>query len=187
MSDPWTEGVPPRPDRAAPRYEVLTPTWQKPVRVTLLGSRLYVRWKHFDRESRRPYPCPAPGQCPSCQMKLGAYPTGFMAAVDQHSFRRVILQLSDAAMEELDRYGVAGNNLRGLQVMTARRDARKNSKMLLKIGELDPRDNLPEEFDPRPTLELVWGLAASRGIMPHTVGGPHHTQAARELLHGEGR
>lgn len=179
MSDPWTEGFPPPTPRRAPKLDVLTPTFYRPVNVTLLGARIFVRSKHFNTDTRRPYPCTGQRDCRACMTGQIKYPTGFMACCSVQTYRVFILQLSDAAMQTLREYAGRSTSLRGVLVRTTRADTRNNAKMLLEVRGHDERDNLPDEPDVRPTLEEMWGQQAARELVQEEIGGRHDTRKAQ--------
>lgn len=162
MSSPWIEGLPPRVERIAPRIDVCTPTFYNPVEATTLTDRFYCRWKHFDIDTKRPFPCPGHADCKSCRAGLVKYPTAWIACCSTRSFRPMIMQLSDAALGELEEYARTTPLTRGLILQTTRQDRRKNAKMHARVVGRDPRETLPPEYDPRPTLERMFGEAQAR-------------------------
>jgi hypothetical protein len=184
VDSPWIEGIPPRAERVAPRIDVLTPTYWHPVEATILSPQLWVRWKHFDTQTKRPYPCPAPGSCPACMAALIKYPTGFLACCRRGSYCPVILQLSDLALADLETYCAKAVLTRGLRLKTIRQDARRNAKMHAEILGRDERDSLPAPFDVRPTLERMWGMDEARYLQPQTLGGPQQAQKVRPARRG---
>lgn len=178
MSDPWIAGIPPRAERAAARIDVLTPTYWRPVSGTILAPQVWTRWKHFHTESKRPYPCPSPGTCPACVAGLITYATGFLCCCSVQSNRPAILQLSDLALADLEIYCAHAPLSRGLQIKTTRQDTRSNAKMHAEILGRDAREYLPAAFDPRPTLERMWGLAEVRALVPEELHQGHRKPLA---------
>lgn len=185
MSSPWIEGIPPRAERVAPRIDVLTPTYFHPVFATLLSNRVWTRWKHYDTETKRPFPCSASVTCGSCLAGLIKYPTGFVCCCSDRSYRLVILQLSDLALADLENYAEKAPLVRGLKLKTVRQDSRKNAKMHAHILGRDEREDLPDPFDPRPTLERMWGAADTRLMTSNDVRG--QDAAKKSKRSGRGR
>lgn len=162
--DGWEEGYPlPEERLTAPKYEVVCPKPGIPVRVTLLGNRLLIRRKHYDRSQSRPIPCTGhPDTCVYCRGNQSSYATGYIAAVNTTGRKRVIFQVSASAILALRDHKLTLLSLRGQKIISERLGTRKNARQGIEGDGIDANANLPDEFDPRPTLAEMWQLALAR-------------------------
>jgi hypothetical protein len=164
MFDAFEEGFPPPEVKpSAPAYLIVSPEPGLPTRVTLLGNRLVRVRKHWDENINRPVPCNgSPEKCRYCAAGLATFDTGFVAAVLTRGRRRVVFQLSAGAILLLRAHKVTVPTLRGQAAISERSDSRRKSKQLLEFWGEDAHPSLPEEFDFRETLSIMWGKADAR-------------------------
>jgi hypothetical protein len=173
VSSPWIEGIPARAEPAAPRIDVLTPTFHYPTFATLLSSTVWVRMKHYDTDAKIAFPCKGDRTCKSCLAGMITYRTGWLACCSHQTYRPVIVQLSDLALEDLYKYGQSAPLIRGLKLKTTRADHRSNAKMHAVVLGVDTREHLPVPFDPRPTLVAMWGSAETQHIQGEQLDQGH--------------
>lgn len=159
--------------------EIFVAEWSAPVSCYLLDDQVWEVELHYLHEINRTSPCPGKDACKFCLDGIGTRPTGYVAAAIFGSYRRGILQLSDAALTQYDMLFGAGETVRGTGVKTARASRKRSAKMLL--TRHDPADaaHLPETFDVRPTLAWMFAVAEKRGLVGRTAGQIADDKAAR--------
>lgn len=145
-----------------PYYDVQGPTIHGALHCIILGDAVLNGNAHYVAEARRHFPCVGEG-CHWCRDGRGKRRKGYIAAVTRYSRQKFVLELSDCAMNQLDKVLAAGTNLRGLMVTLKRHQSKsggfsKTAKVILTIDGIDESDNLPEAFDETPHLEKMWGM-----------------------------
>ncbi len=162
MSDPWIEGFPPENIRPSANPRVYTPQWNLPIVAIALGNRLWTRYLHYDDAVGRRVPCTLGEDCTYCPDPTRE-PTGYLPAYCPHSRKLCILQLSKHALSMLKAIVASRPDLRGALLKTERADRRPCARMLCSLaGSVDPA-GLPADFDPRLSLESMWGWSL-RGV-----------------------
>lgn len=166
MSIDWIEGFPSAHMRRREIPVLCRPTWDSPVKVVLLGNRLLTVLLHFDTTALRTVPCVGANHCPYCpDPKIRA--EGFLAAWCPRKRAKRVAQFSDSALASLERATASRPDWRGLIVELKRADRRHNSRVVLSILGIAAVNGLPQEFDHRPSVERVWGMA------PHAIEATH--------------
>jgi len=145
-----------------PYYDVQGPTIHGPLYCTLLADQILIGNAHYIAEARRHIPCPGDG-CPWCLSGRGKRRKGYIAAITTRSRQKFVLELTDAALNQLEKWMEQGTPLRGLKLKLERRQSKKGDRsktaMVLLTFEGDATtENLPEAFDEVPHLEKMWGM-----------------------------
>jgi hypothetical protein len=158
----WADGPP------GPR-EPVAQIVRVPRRGTLVAGltsrRLTGVWTHYFESTTegegRTLPCLGP-DCRHEKCTLYARWYGYVSCVGVKAHGRTILEVTEAAARQL--LGLVGEqrDCRGLIIELARESERKGAAVLVKRSERTWKGEIPEGFDPTPTLLHVWGLDRAR-------------------------
>lgn len=169
MSGDWIRGIPEGRSSGARLPRVRAAAWEQPVVCCLLSDDAWCRFMHYDCEAGRTVPCAGKDTCEYCPdptTRAG----GYVAALEGRARTKVICYFTDSALDALNALAQEHGHLRGLVVKTERADRRPCARMDVTFLSVVPADTLPAEFDPRPSLERMWGWSL-RSIRAQRLGG----------------
>lgn len=122
----------------------------------------------------RTMPCTGKS-CPACRDGFNPRWYGFLGIWSPKTDRLGILEITEAASDEVDRYYDRHKTLRGAQIKVSRQGNRPNGRVLadLTTGTIDP-ERLPPAIDIKATLLRMWELTTTADADLREVGNARH-------------
>lgn len=147
-------------DALPQQRRVRGPQGREAIYCTLLSDQLHPAHVHYDRQMRRTLPCHGEG-CLLCMDGIRKDRKGYVAAWCWHDRRPFVLELTTAALVELERLKATnGKRLRGAEVILRRKGLDRNARVCVTLRGFHNGKDLPAEFDPRGYVLALWGLVA---------------------------
>lgn len=117
----------------------------------MLGARIHF-W------NSRSQPCTAPN-CTPCEQNHRPRWTGWLFVLAPRTGKQVMLEVTAAAAEEVDRYFREHRTLRGAALAGYRKPKKPNGRLVLQLKKsTTPVETLPKAPDLAPLLLKMWGV-----------------------------
>jgi len=145
------------PDRSGPRpLPIIRTPVGKSIVATILSDAMLGCPTHF--WGGRTTPCEAP-DCPACNAGSPTRWHGYLIIFSEQQRTSAILEIPDAAAEQLTLLAHSLPTLRGAKIKAVRTKATRNARVLI---ELQPpsleQKNLPRAADLQTLLAMIWKL-----------------------------
>jgi hypothetical protein len=167
----------PDPDEEAahPRYRILSPKPNQPLRAFPLAETILGCWTHF---TDRTLPCFNPATCSHCLTYRPRHWKGYLAAAQVETLTAFICEITPPTKRKIRKHLAEGKTLLGHWFELKRRHEYKNSRLdieffstldaqaALKLKALQrnlpAKTSMPPAFEVWRSLLAMWGFAANQ-------------------------
>jgi len=145
------------PDRSGPRpLPIIRTPIAKPIVATILSDAMMGCPTHF--WGGRTTPCEAP-DCEACNAGSPTRWHGYLVIFSEQQRTSAILEIPDAAAEQLTLLAYSLPTLRGAKIKVTRSKATRNARVLIELqAPTIEQKNLPRAADLQTLLALIWKL-----------------------------
>jgi hypothetical protein len=137
-------------------WKILRPKEGRKLAVTCLSSQKFGTPTHFTPQGTLPH---LRGECPWCKAGRDLRWHGYFEAILHPTCRRVIVEMTARAAQQLSKGIEKFKVLRGLDILLERDGERVNSPQCLTVKRINPLPgDLPKEEPILPILKRIWQL-----------------------------